>query len=404
MTIEIRPIRPDEFDAYMRSGSVAFSEPIADEEIEAYRPTSEDGRDLAAFEDGRIVGGVSAASLRMVVPGGRTVAVGAVPHAAVLPTHRRQGINTSLFRAQLDDMRARGEPISALHASEAGIYDGLGYGMATMLGEFSIEVARTSFLPAHERQGSVRLLPREEALAPMRRVYDAVVPTRPGMIEITDPWFEWRYGEHGDGRSTPSFFAIHETHGEPDAYAVYRVKVRWPSDIPMHELEVRELMATTPQATMDMWRYVFDIDLIHTVKGEGRPPDEPLLWMLREPRRLHFKLSDGMFIRLVDVPAALEARGYTADGRVVIEVSDTFCPWNEGRFALEIEGEATCTPTDDEPDLACRVNELGSAYLGGASFAELARAGLVTERKKAGIIIADELFRTEQAPWCSLPF
>jgi predicted acetyltransferase len=323
----------------------------------------------------------------------------------VLPTHRRRGINTALFRAQLDDMRARGEPISALHASEAGIYESLGYGMASMLGEFRIETARTAFMAPHRRQGLVRLVSREEALAPMRRVYDAVASARAGMVVADDAWFGWRYGEHGDSKNTSSFFAIHETRGEPDAHAVYRVNVRWPNDIPMHELEVRELLAATPEAAMDMWRFLFEIDLIRTVKGDGRPPDDPLLWMLREPRRLHFALSDGMFVRLVDVPAALEARGYAEGGRAVIEVSDAFCPWNDGRYVLEVTGEkATCIPTDDDPDLACRVNELGSTYLGGASFAQLARAGLVTERSDGGIARADALFRTEQAPWCSLPF
>jgi predicted acetyltransferase len=154
-----------------------------------------------------------------------------------------------------------------------------------------------------------------------------------------------------------------------------------------------------------MWRFVFDIDLIHTVETGHLPSDDPLLWLVAEPRRLHFKLSDGVWIRLVDVPAALTARKYAEDGRVVLDVTDAFCAWNEGRYALEVSGgEARCATTDEPADVACNVNEVASAYLGGASFAQLALAGRVKEASGGGLARADALFRSEPAPWCSLPF
>ena len=405
MSLEIRPIRPEEFEAYSLAISAAFSSSMSAEELEDDRSVSEHDRQFAAFHGDEIVGGASAVTFRMTVPGGRSVPTGGVPRVGVIPTHRRQGINTALFRAQLDDMRTRGEPLSALHVSEAGIYSGFGFGQASLLGEISVETSRSAFVD-HQPHGGVRLLPRDQALPLMRAVYDAVVPTRAGMMDLNDAWFAWRFGEMASDKEMPLYFAVHETDdGVPDAYAVYKVKHDWPRDIPRSQLMLRELMATTPSATADIWRFVFDIDLIHIVETGHLPADDPLLWLVAEPRRLHFLLSDGLWIRLIDVPAALTARTYAEDGRVVLDVTDTFCPWNDGRYALTASsGDATCGPTEDPPDVSCRVNELASAYLGGASFAQLAMAGRVVERSEGGLARADALFRSQPAPWCSLPF
>lgn len=406
MTIQIRSIRSDEFVAYSQAISAAFSFEQSAEELAVDGTIAEHDREFAAFDGDEIVGGATAVTFRMTVPGGGRVACGGVPRVGVKPTHRRRGINTALMRAQLDDMHARGEPLSALHASEAGIYSSFGFGQASFLGELEVETARTAFARHHRPTGRVRLVPRDEALGLMRPVYDAVVASRPGMIVLNDAWFAWRFGQTASERSDHAlFFAIHETRGAPDAYAVYYVKSDWPQDIPRSELMLREIMATSPDAYADMWRFVFDIDLIHVLRTAHLAADEPLLWLVREPRRLHFMLSDGVWIRLVDVPAALAARAFAGDGRVVFEVTDEFCPWNEGRYALEVaEGEVACARTDDSPDIACRVNELASTYLGGASFAALARAGLIDERTQGGIDRADALFRCDPAPWCSLPF
>jgi len=406
MALQIRPIRPDEFEAYFRAGSAAFSDAASLEELEDTRSVAQHDRDFAAFDGDQIVGGASAVDLRMTVPGGRSAATGAVTYVGVIPTHRRRGVNTALMRAHLDDMRARGEPIATLHASEAGIYTGFGFGLASFLANVSVETSRSAFVGSHRPAGRVRLLERDAALPLMRGVYDAVVPTRAGMMALDAHWFSWRFGEREADKEEPYFYAVHETAGAvPDAYAVYKVKHDWPSDIPRSVLKIRELMATTPQSVADMWRFVFDIDLIHTVRAEQRPSDDPLLWLVAEPRRLHFRLSDGLWIRLVDVPAALTARTFAEDGHVVLEVTDAFCTWNEGRYALEVSGgEVTCAPSEEPADVSCRVSELGSAYLGGVSFARLAEAGRVQEASEGGLARADALFRSDPAPWCSLPF
>jgi predicted acetyltransferase len=226
------------------------------------------------------------------------------------------------------------------------------------------------------------------------------------MLAIDDRWFTWRFAEPTPDKESPTFYAVHETdEGEPDAYAVYKVKRDWPGEIPRNTLIVNELMGATPQATADIWRFVFDIDLVERVRATDRPADEPLLHLAVEPRHLGYSLRDGMYLRLVDLPAALEARGYAGDGSVVLEVADAFCPWNEGRYELAVSGGAvTCRPTEREADLACSVNELGAVYLGGSRFGELAAALRVQERTDGAVTRVDTMFRSAPAPWCSLPF
>ncbi len=200
----------------------------------------------AAFDDGRIVGGAAAASYRFTVPGGAQVSGAGVTAVGVQPTHRRRGINAALMRAQLDDVHERGEPIAVLYASEGGIYGRFGYGLSAFLGEIDFEGGRSTFIRGYRPVGSVRLLPRAEALPAMRAIYDRAQPRRPGMIAMDDAWWEWLFFEKESEKDEPTFYAVHETDGEPDAYATYRVKHEWPDSIPKLELTVRQLVATTP--------------------------------------------------------------------------------------------------------------------------------------------------------------
>ncbi len=141
------------------------------------------------------------------------------------------------------------------------------------------------------------------------------------------------------------------------------------------------------------------------MNAPDRPVDDPLLRMVMEPRRLRPTLRDGMYVRLIDVPAALEARGYADDGSIVLEAADAFCGWNQGRYELSVTGgSATCRPTELEADLACSVDELAATYLGGSTFGQLARAGRVEELTGGAVARADAIFRSDPSPWCPLPF
>ncbi len=405
MDIDIRPIVMDELRSYFESLEAAFHGALRDEELEIERAVAEPDRYLAAFEDGSIVGNAAAVSFRLTVPGGARVTASGITAVGVLPSHRRRGITTALMERQLRDTIAHGEPISLLHASEGGIYGRFGYGVATMLSEIDVQTERSTFVRGISASGRTRLMSRDDAKKKARPVYDAAAEG-PGMVPLDDRWWDWLFAAGHEDKDKPPFFVVHEDEaGTPDAFAQYRVKHRWQGGIPRNELSTWLVVASTPGGYAGLWRYLLDVDLVATVKAWHRPADEPLLRMLEEPRRLKLRLSDGMYLRIVDVGTALAARRYAADGRLVIEVEDRFLPEVGGRFALEVDGgTASCTRTADEPDLVCTINELGAVYLSGARWTQLAQAGLVKELRSDAVFEADSLFEWPVGPWCAFMF
>ncbi|MGH2591386.1 MAG: GNAT family N-acetyltransferase, partial [Actinomycetota bacterium] len=350
------------------------------------------------------VGCASSVVFEMTVPGGPAPTVG-LSGVGVKPTHRRRGINTALMRRQLDDIREEGHALAALYASEGGIYGRFGYGLATLAGSIDIETSRSAFVRGSERQDGFRLLDRDAARDPCLSVYERARLTRPGAMAVNANWFDYEFAEKHFGEERHFFFAVHEAGEGPDAFAAYTVKHEWAGSVPRSELEVHALEGLTPRAYAAAWRFVLDVDLIHRVTASNRPADEPILHVLREPRRLNLRLKDGLWVRLVDVPAALAARRYAVDGRVVFEVRDAFCPWNEGRYELDGGPEgASSRPTDEAADLVLTVNDLGAAYLGGPSFRQLHRAGRVDEERPGALSRADAMFGWDPAPWCPLHF
>ena len=404
MDVEIRPIKDDEFEAYLVALEVAFSARVEDGDLDRERSVAIPERFLAAWDGDRIVGGAASLPKQMTLPGDRIATTAFVTAVGVQPTHRRRGINTALMRQQLDDIHARGETFAALWASEGSIYGRFGYGIASWITELTIDADRSAFVRGYRAEGSVELLVRDEAMPVMETVYDAVRRSRPGMLDLEGAWFGWRWWQRERDKDAMAFYAIHRgQRGEADGYAAYVVKHEWPDSMPKLQVDVKELIAATPQAHADLWRFLFDIDLVATVEAWNRPADEALMLLMAEPRRLRMKLSDGLWVRLVDVPAALVERGYRTAGRLVLEIEDRFCPWNEGRIELVVDedGSAISGPTDDPPDLTCRVNDLGAVFLGGTTFGQLHRAGQVTERTDGALARADAIFGTWPAPWCS---
>jgi predicted acetyltransferase len=404
MDIEIRTIGEDEREGWIRAAETSFSSIPKEDEIAAGLPVVETDRSFAALDGDRIVATSAAITFRMVVPGGARVPTAGVTMVGVHPTHRRRGINTMMMRALLDQAADRGEPLAALFASEGAIYGRFGYGLGAYLAEFQAESARMQFVRGYEPRGRVELLPKEEAMPIVSRVYDAAL--RPGGVERNDALRDHRFATVGEDKDKSWFYAVHvDEDGQADGYAVYTMKHEWPRSIPSGTIEVTESMATTASGYAGIWRFLFDIDLVSTVEAWGRPADESLLLLVREPRRLRFSVFDGLWVRLVDVAAGLAARPYRADGRIVFEVSDPFRPENDGRYDLTVEeGVGRCERTDAEPDLVGSVNVLGATLLGGSSFHRLAEAGQVEERTGGSLGRADAMFASSPAPWCPWAF
>jgi predicted acetyltransferase len=194
--------------------------------------------------------------------------------------------------------------------------------------------------------------------------------------------------------------------GRVDGWVSYRVQERWPEGLPANLVKVRMLVGLTPEADAALWRYCLDLDLAGTVRLQDRPVDEPGRWRLADPRRLRtVHVGDHLWVRLLDLPAAMRARRYATDGQLVLEVTDALRPRNQGRFRLEGGPDgAACEPTTAEPDLALDIADLGAAYLGGARLAVLARAGRVVELAPGALLRADAMLASDPAPLCTTHF
>jgi predicted acetyltransferase len=356
-------------------------------------------RVYAAWEGGRAVGGLGAFLFQLAVPGGRVPAAG-VTIAGVLPTHRRRGVLRAMMQALLDAAHVRGEPIAYLWATEGTIYGRFGFGLASLTAEIDLARERSAFHAPFSTFGRVRLVSlgtAEELLAP---IYEAVAVETPGMFARSSAWWqariladpEWRRRGNGDLQCV-----VLELEGRPAAYALYRINPAFQRGIQTGSVAAIEVIAPSPEATRGIWRYLLDIDWMARVKADLLPADHPLLLLIAEPRRLDFTLKDGLWVRLVDVQTAFAARSYKARGSVVIDVIDEFCPWNAGCWLVGSEGVER---TDDAPGLRCDVSALGSVYLGGFTWSQLARALRVQELLPGAIAHADAIFQAGKAPWC----
>ncbi|MEP6757741.1 MAG: GNAT family N-acetyltransferase [Actinomycetota bacterium] len=399
--MDYRAITAEEIDPFFASLATAFADAHPDpDELRSDRMVLEPDRTFAAFDEGRIVGCAGVFTQQMVVPGGALVPTAGVTLVGVLPTHRRRGILRELMMRMFDQALERGEVVTTLFASEAAIYGRFGFGAAAHHLSFDLALDRVRWAPDTGPTGRVVLHSREEAMPAMRDIYSRAFLARPGALEADATWMEVAFWESSKDDER-LFYAVHEDDaGTPDAFAMYRTKHEWPRGLPSVEMTVRRHVAVSPEASASLWRFLFDVDLVSRVKAETRAVDDPLLLQLAEPRSLRPELDDGLLLRPLSVVGALEARGYAADGRVVLAVTDASMPANDGIYELVVtDRAATCRLVQSEPDIVCSVHALGSTYLGGFTWSALARAGRIEVRTPEVLDTIDAMFRSDVAPW-----
>jgi predicted acetyltransferase len=397
--MEIRPCKPEEYAQGLAPIWQFFGSLPNEDTLARWEPLMPAERLLAAWDGDLAVGGAGAFPFRLSIPGGE-IDVAGVTVVGVSPTHRRRGILRQLMRAQLDAAHERGEAVAALWASEGGIYGRFGYGMASLGGEIDVARAHSALRGAPVPGAQARQVELEEALRLFPPLYDAARMRRPGMPSRTEDW--WRIRRLDDPEWSRDGGGIQmrvvlELDGVPSGYALYRHHQRFEAGSSVGKVHVIEALGVTPAATQEVWRYLFGVDWVSRLTAGLLPVDHELLHLVVEPRRLHLRSGDALWIRLVDVGAALSARSYTGEGEVVFEVTDEVCPWNEGRWRL---ANGVCARDDDaEPDLRLPVQELGATYLGGFSFAQLAAASRIEELRPQALTRADVLFATAAKPW-----
>jgi predicted acetyltransferase len=416
----IRPVSPEEFTAYHEVDKQAFyGRPPSDRFRDKLVGNIEFDRSLAAFDGDMPVGITGVWSLRLSVPGAMTPAAG-VTWVAVIPTYRRRGILSSLMRRQLADIRARGEAVAVLWASEAQIYGRYGYGAAAWHATLTFgrgDGALARHAPADPGL-RLRIAAPEPTRAELAKVYDTVLPGRPGMFARDDFWWDRVLAAVDDGMVDGESLRclVAEDDSGPRGYAVYWGRLRWDELTFLADsvLNVREVVAADPAAAAALWADLLSRDLTSEFNAALRPADDPLLFMLADPRRARPRVSDALWVRLTDVPRALALRRYAAPVDVVVQVSDAVLPDNQGGWRLRTSPgrapdgttgfAAGCEATSAPADVSLDVSSLGAAYLGGTRLGALAGAGLVTEHRPGAVGALSAAMSWDPAPWCPMIF
>ncbi|WP_410652973.1 GNAT family N-acetyltransferase [Amycolatopsis sp. cmx-4-54] len=390
--MKIRSTTAEDRDVFVDTMFTAFAR-FPDTAGETWSALELDRGLLAVTEDGRPVGTAAAYSFELTLPGEVVVPVAGVTAVGVLPSHRRRGVLSAMMRHQLAEFRERGEFISVLLASEALIYRRFGYGPATYTGRLTVQRHRAAFAGG-TAVGSIEVLRRAECGELLEEIYDRYRRARPGALSRPHRWWSLGAGQPPISRAA-RYIAVHrDADGSPDGYASYSLTE--PST-----LTVDETIAVDDEVSTALARFMLEHDLTTEVVFKHCPPDHPLRWQLEDFRAGEVgDDTDWLWVRLLDVPRALTARGWSTDGELVLDVDDPALG-ERGRYLLTVRGgEADCVPTDTEPDLSLDVSDLGSIYLGGTAPSLLVRAGRVRAHRPGAAALADALFRTERSPHC----
>jgi len=402
MAVRVRAVRDlEEFSAALGAIGHYFGWVPTEEDVERFSLRLPPERMHAVFDDGRIVAGAGAYGFELTLPAGPARCAG-VTVVGVLPSHRRRGLLRRMMELQLTDVRERGEPIAALWASEETIYGRFGYGMASLCLNLGIRRRSVGIRPDLPPEGSVRLIESDEALSMLPRLYDRIRKRSPGFLSRSrDWWVDRTLDDRPENRrgAGPLVRALYERDGRPAGWVLYRIAQEgttwedWKKTV-----RVTEFQGVDDAARRELWRFLLGIDWTDAITVNTLAVDDPVLLHVDRMNDLRARVYDGLWVRPVDVGAALAARGVSGDGRVTLEVtSDPQFSDNVGIWT--VEGDRV-RRTSRRPDVRLDVQGLGMTMLGGFTFAQLARVGRAEEAARGGLARADALFRAERAPWC----
>jgi predicted acetyltransferase len=355
-SVEIRSATDADWPAMLLLDATCFGDFGHEQSFTAWRSMMTSDSSVVACDRGDIVGMSHYLDLRLTVPGGAVLPTAGITLVAVAPTHRRRGLLRAMYTELHGRIADAGYPIAALTASEGGIYGRFGYGPATIVQEFSVDRRFARFRDDAPDPGGVRVVRAADHRDDFAAIYERWRQKTPGgLVRPQALWDELLADREGVRRGGTAWFAL--LH--PDGYALYRVH----RDDAM-VVRVHEITAATGEAVVALWRALLGLDLMEKVVY-GTHPADPLPYLLTDSRLARTTVyGDDLWLRIMDIPAALEARSYSADLSAVLEVSDGFRS-DGGRFALQIrDGRARCTPTDAPAEVQMGLDVLGALYLG----------------------------------------
>jgi len=401
MEPQIRPARPDEMDQFHAITAYVFNGNHGDEPDHGdFRPTPSDWT-LCAFVDGRMV--TTFATIPFTARfNGVAAKLGGVSAVGTRPEYRRQGLMGRIMRQAIAEMRDRGQFVAALWASQAAIYQRYGFALATHNMHYTWDPADIHFTAAAPSEGTCQRYRPEDGMTIIRQVYTRFVEQRMLPLQRSDVLWTRAVLSTNPANGPNHIVVYTNAADEPQGYMVYtlrRGKVAHASR--PQELVIRDVGWLTPEAYLALWNFIAKHDLVGRVHVRRLPVDDPTPVFVQEPRLLHAELHEGIWLRLTDVVGALEARGYAAAGRLIIEVGgDDIADWNNRVVQVETDGVTTqVTPSSRMPEIRLGIAALAALYSGKRTAYTLANWGLLRGDAPA-IATASQLFQPRYAPHC----
>jgi predicted acetyltransferase len=404
-SLTLRSLTDDDFLDWNRAMARVFLESFDEKEAERWRPLCPFDRFVTVTSpDGAHVGTAGSFPLSMSVPGWAPHGCAAVTAVTVRPDWRRRGVLTAMMQRLLEDAAAAGEPWAALYASEGTIYGRYGFGPAA--DRVNHTVGRDALATVDGDPGLVEVIDADAALAAMPPIADAYARQRGGTVLRDQDWWRDLLMNHQESAPGSDWGARWHAVVPGRGYAMWRGKDGdWTHRRPAASLRVSEVVATDPEALNALLGFLASIDLVQDVRFPARPVDDPLRFAVANEAAVDTVPNLPLWVRLIDLPAALTGRGYDVTDRLVLEVGDDQLPSNAGRWSLEVgPDDATCQRTDDPPDVVLPTGHLATLSLGGFSATRLADAGHLPGTDPSVIRRLDRLFAVARAPWSAFDF
>jgi predicted acetyltransferase len=414
--VEIRHVQPEEKLGWLRTMRTTFlmdpAVPVTDALMAWWDAVWDSERIWGAFASERCVATLRTFPTTLTVPAGdgppREVAVDALTQVTVAATHRRQGVLSRMLTGSLGDAHARGEVLSVLRAAEWPIYGRFGYQASTRVTDYRVIMVPREHVAAPQRPLRVQQLDPAELRHPAADVLARARLGRAG--QLARPGFMWDRllglnGVPGNFGREPVCIVTVEPDGTPAGYAVWTAGPSG-SILDRVAVTVHELIAVDLDAYRSLWSYLLGLDLVSEIRWPEQSVDEPLEWLVSDGRAVRRELTyDSLWVRILDVVAALSARRYAVQDVLVLDVVDAEGGWAAGRYLLDAGPDhAECRRVTAGADLQLSQRALAAVYLGEITLREQCAAGLVNELTPGAVNRFQAMLATVGRPWNATPF
>lgn len=354
---------------------------------------------LCAFDGSRLAASYAAIPFTMRA-NGRAMAMAGVTIVGTLPEYRRQGLLRALTERSFADMRERGQPVAALWASQAAIYQRYGYSMCSVQRRYELDTVDANLLQSADPAYTVTRQTPAESFPVLKDLYRQFVAERSLYLHRSQALWQANALAVTEADGPVHVALCQDGDGVPAGYVIFTLRdSRVDHPARSQEIVIRDFIWCDIDACRALWSFLGRHDLVGRILWNNAPGDDPAWELFSEPRMLRASDREGVYFRIIDLPAALAGRGYDRDGEIIIGIeTDRESPWNEGGWRLTVSaGEAEVVPVSAPAEVTFSIRSLSSAFSGQRRVSQLAAWGLAGGHNDA-IRRADELFATRHAP------